>query len=56
MAKIKSEDVKVKVTFTEGYRQRFTAACLKQLELREKRQRREQPINISLFKMAVADV
>lgn len=31
---INPEDIKVNVTFTEGYAQRFTAACLRQLEIR----------------------
>lgn len=35
MAKQKKE-VKLKVTFTEGYEQRFTQACLKQLENRKR--------------------
>lgn len=33
---MKAEDIKVKVNFTEGYQKRFTEACLKQLEKREK--------------------
>lgn len=39
MGKRKEIDVKLKVTFTEGYQQRFTAACLKQLALREAKQK-----------------
>lgn len=34
---IKPEDIKVNVTFTEGYAQRFTVACLHQLEMRRKK-------------------
>lgn len=34
--RIKPEDIKVTVTFTEGYQERFTAACLKVLERRER--------------------
>lgn len=34
---IKPEDIKVNVTFTEGYAQRFTAACIRQLEMRRKK-------------------
>lgn len=35
---MKERDIKVKVEFTEGYEERFTVACLKQLEKREKSQ------------------
>lgn len=42
MGKRKEIDVKLKVTFTEGYQQRFTAACLKQLALREAKQKAAQ--------------
>ena len=35
---MKAEDIKVKVTFTPGYQQRFTEACLRQLECRQKHQ------------------
>ena len=34
----KAEDIKVKITFTPGYQQRFTEACLRQLERRQKHQ------------------
>lgn len=36
-------EIKVKVEFTEGYEKRFTQACLKQLELRKKRQQNAPP-------------
>ena len=32
---IKSEDIKVTVTFTPGYQERYTAACLRVLEPRQ---------------------
>lgn len=34
---IRPEDVKVVVEYTEGYQERYTRACLKQLDLRRKR-------------------
>jgi len=34
----KTEDIKVKITFTPGYQQRFTEACLRQLERRQQNQ------------------
>lgn len=34
---IKSEDIKVSVTFTPGYQERYTAACLRVLEKRKRR-------------------
>ncbi len=33
------QEVNVKVEFTEGYEERYTKACLRQLELRQKRQK-----------------
>ena len=33
---LKAEDIKVKVEFTPGYEKRFTEACLRQLEKRER--------------------
>ena len=33
---MKVTDINVVVSFTDGYQQRFTAACLRQLERREK--------------------
>lgn len=33
------QEVNVKVEFTEGYEERYTRACLRQLELRQKRQK-----------------
>ena len=40
--KIRSvDDVKVKVTYTEGYRDRFTLACLEALSEQEEEQRLE---------------
>ena len=41
VARIKPEDIKVTVTYTEGYRERYTAACLKILERRRKQQEME---------------
>lgn len=38
---MKPEDIEVEVIYTEGYQQRFTAACLRQLRLREKRAEQE---------------
>ncbi|MEW4411564.1 hypothetical protein [Clostridium sp. AN503] len=35
---IKAQDIKVNVTFTEGYQQRFTEACLRQLRNRERKE------------------
>lgn len=35
---MKPEEIKVKVTFTEGYEKRFTEACLNQLRNREKKE------------------
>lgn len=35
---IKPEDIKVKVTLTEGYAQRYTAACLEVLENRRRKE------------------
>lgn len=32
---MKKEDVKVKVTYTEGYQRRYTQACLEVLKKRE---------------------
>ena len=37
MAKIKEEDIKTTVIFTEGYEKRYTEACLRALALREKK-------------------
>ena len=37
--RINPDDIKVTVTFTEGYRERYTAACLKILD---RRRRQEQ--------------
>lgn len=34
---MKPVDIKVNVTFTDGYAQRYTAACLRQLDLRSKK-------------------
>ena len=42
MARINPDDIKVTVTFTEGYRERYTAACLKILERRRKKQEMER--------------
>lgn len=42
MARINPEDIKVMVTYTEGYRERYTAACLKILERRRKQQEMER--------------
>ena len=36
MAKIKEEDIKTTVVFTEGYEKRYTEACLKVLAARER--------------------
>ncbi len=33
---MEKEGIKVSVTFTDGYQQRYTAACLRQLEKRRK--------------------
>jgi len=38
---MKPKDIKLKVTYTEGYQQRFTEACLKQLRLRDERKKIE---------------
>ncbi len=35
---MKVEDIKINITFTPGYQQRFTEACLRQLEHRQKHQ------------------
>lgn len=35
---LKPEDIKVVVEYTEGYQERYTRACLKQLDLRRKRE------------------
>ncbi|MFG6329287.1 MAG: hypothetical protein K1W06_07430 [Lachnospiraceae bacterium] len=37
MAKIKEEDIKTTVVFTEGYEKRYTEACLKVLAARERK-------------------
>lgn len=34
---MKKQEVKVKVVFTDGYQQRYTAACLEQLRRRGKK-------------------
>lgn len=34
---MKAEDIKVRVVFTDGYAQRYTEACLKILERRQRR-------------------
>ncbi len=34
-------EIKVKVEFTEGYEDRFTRACLRQLDLRKKKLQKE---------------
>ena len=36
---MKEKDIKVKVTYTEGYQKRFTEACLEVLKRRELRNR-----------------
>lgn len=33
---MKEQDIKVSVTFTDGYQKRYTEACLRQLQRREK--------------------
>jgi len=38
---MKKPEIKVRLELTEGYRQRFTAACLKRLKEREERERLE---------------
>lgn len=38
MIRINPDDIKVTVTLTEGYRERYTAACLKILERRRRQQ------------------
>lgn len=35
---LRPEDVKLVVEYTDGYQERYTRACLKQLELRQKRE------------------
>lgn len=35
---MKTKDIKVKVTYTEGYEKRFTKSCLEQLKKREEQQ------------------
>ncbi len=35
----KPKEIEVIVEFTEGYEKRFTLACLKQMNLREKKER-----------------
>lgn len=35
---MKVEDIKINITFTQGYQQRFTEACLKQLDRRQAQQ------------------
>lgn len=40
MSKQKRE-IKVEVTYTEGYEKRFTEACLKQLRIAEKEKNKE---------------
>ena len=45
--RIKPEDIKVTVTFTEGCRERYTAACLKVLERRERREAAKAPDSIT---------
>lgn len=36
------KEIKVKVTYSEGYEQRFTAALLKQIARREREQRPQE--------------
>ena len=36
---MKEKDIKVKVTYTEGYKKRFTEACLEVLKRRELKNR-----------------
>lgn len=38
MAMRKEAPIKVVVTYSDGYQQRFTAACLEQLRMRRERQ------------------
>ena len=48
--RIKPEDIKVTVTYTEGYRERYTAACLAVLERRERNvalDRAGNPVQVS---------
>ncbi len=40
---LKAEDIKVKVEFTPGYEKRFTEACLRQLEKRERQKQGLDP-------------
>ena len=35
---MKTKDIKVKVTYTEGFEKRFTKTCLEQLKKREEQQ------------------
>ena len=37
MAKLKEDDIKTTVIFTEGYEKRYTEACLRALAAREKK-------------------
>lgn len=36
---MKKREIKVEVTFTEGYEKRYTEACLKQIANRERKQK-----------------
>nr|WP_302144145.1 hypothetical protein [uncultured Schaedlerella sp.] len=38
-------EIKVKVEFTEGYEDRFTQACLRQLDLRKRKLQKGMPEN-----------
>lgn len=48
------QEVNVKVEFTEGYEERFTKACLRQLELRQKRQKEPPAIGKQLDGKVIA--
>jgi uncharacterized protein (UPF0335 family) len=39
---MKPGEIKVKVIFTEGYQQRFTAACIRQIRRREAAEKQER--------------
>ena len=39
---MKNKEIKVKVTFTEGYEERFTKACLEVLLKREEKKKIEE--------------
>lgn len=53
---MKPEDIKVRVVFTEGYAQRYTAACLEVLERRKKREALEKGMDFSMGAFSVPRV